>query len=308
MRLFSTKMVGNLLGFGCVAAVGALAASTASAAAIYGIDDQNNLFSFDSAAPQTVLTAHFISGLNPNEHLVGIDFQPVMTNPLLYGIGSSGQLYTLNQATGAATPVGPGFGLLSGNSYGMDVDPVSGNIRLVSDTDVNTVINAASGLAETPPHTALHYAGNTPNPNVVGTGYSFNQPTSGLSTLYGIDSDTDSLVRIGSPGGTADSPNNGNLTTIGALGVNTSNFVGFDVSANNIGVAALEPLTSGVSHLYGVDLNTGQAVDQGVILGGIRVVDLTITPGDTSFVLPEPGSLLVFGAMTLGLGLRRRRA
>ena len=306
MRLFSTKMVGNLLGFGCVAAVGALAASTASAAAIYGIDDQNNLFSFDSAAPQTVLTASFVSGLKSNEHLVGIDFQPVMTNPLLYGIGSSGQLYTLNPSTGAATAVGPGFGPLSGNSYGMDVDPISGNIRLVSDTDINTVINATTGTATA--HNTLKYSGGTPNPNVVGTGYSFNQPGSGVSTLYGIDSDTDSLVRIGSPGGTADSPDNGNLTTIGSLGVNTSNFVGFDVSANNIGVAALEPLTSGVSHLYGVDLNTGQAVDQGVILGGIRVVDLTITPGDTSFVLPEPGSLLVFGAMTLGLGLRRRRA
>src|SRR5436309_896480 len=50
------------------------------------------------------------------------------------------------------------------------------------------------------------------------------------TTLFGIDSNLDVLVRQGSVDGTPVSPNTGQLFTVGPLGVNTTNLVGFDIS------------------------------------------------------------------------------
>ena len=72
----------------------------------------------------------------------------------------------------------------------------------------------------------LTYATGDPNaaanPNVVGSAYtnSFNGATT--TTLYGIDSALDILV-------TQNPPNAGTLNTVGALGFNTSDAVGFDI-------------------------------------------------------------------------------
>ncbi len=51
----------------------------------YGINMQDQLVSFNVNAPGTLLSAYFIQGLEPNEHLVAIDFRP-STN-VLYGLG-----------------------------------------------------------------------------------------------------------------------------------------------------------------------------------------------------------------------------
>jgi hypothetical protein len=101
-------------------------------------------------------------------------------------------------------------------------------------------------------------------------------------------------------------PGTGVLTTIGGLGVNTNNFVGFDISANNIAFAALQPTNSSVSNLYAINLTTGLATLQGQIIGGERIVDISLEPG-VNFIVPEPGSVLSFGAAALALGLRRRQ-
>src|SRR5262245_32662712 len=112
--------------------------SRASAATIYAIDDQNNLFTFDNLSPQNITSGVFVTGLATNEHLLNIDWgvNPSNTSQnVLYGIGSSYRLYTINPATGVATPAANSFGFVSGNSYGMDYNPVVNRIRLVSDND-----------------------------------------------------------------------------------------------------------------------------------------------------------------------------
>jgi hypothetical protein len=282
-------------------------ASRASAATIYAIDDQDNLFTFDNLSPQNTQTAVFVSGLQQNEHLLNIDWGVNQSNvPTLYGIGSSYRLYTINPSTGVATAVGTGFGTVQGNSFGMDFNPVVSRIRLVSDTDNNIVIDPTTGaLAQT--NTNVHYATNPPNPNVVGLAYTFSDPNVGQTTLYGIDSNTNALVRVGSVGGTPDAPATGNLSTVGVLGVDTNNFVGFDISQNNIGFAAMQPTTSSVSNLYAIDLTTGAALFQGQIIGGVRVVDITLEPG-VNFIVPEPGSMVALSGMALLVGIRRRRS
>jgi hypothetical protein len=142
---------------------------------------------------------------------------------------------------------------------------------------------------------------------VVGAGYTNNtNPAPANTTLYGIDSNTDALVRVGDVNGTPNSPNTGLLTTIGPLGVNTNNFVGLDITRNNVAFAALQPTNSSVSDLYAINLATGAATDQGQIIGGVRVVDIAVETG-VDFTIPEPGSIAVLGAGVLGMTLRRRR-
>lgn len=279
------------------------AAQMASAGLIYAIDDQNNLFSFDNLSPQTISSGVFVTGLQSNEHLVNIDFRPATGT--LYGLGSSSQVYTINTTTGAATAVGAGLGGLSGNTFGMDFNPVVDAIRLVSDTETNQRLNPITGsLSST--DTPLAYVGGTPNPNITGIGYTNNvNPAPASTTLYGIDSNTNSLVLIGGLNG-APSPNGGVLTTVGPLGVDASNFVGFDITGNNIAFAAIQPVADGTSNLYAVDLVTGAALDQGKILGGVRVVDIAVIP-DIEYIIPEP-AMLGLASFALLLGLRRRSA
>jgi len=276
----------------------------ASAGTIYGIDDQNSIFSFDNAAPQNIISGAFLTGLGSNEHLINIDFRP--SNGVLYGISSGYKLYTVNPATGACTAVGAGFGFVPGNSFGMDVNPAADRIRFFSDADNNIRVNPDTGLL-VQADTNLAYKSGDPkfgvNPNVVGAGYtnSTTNPAPATTTLYGIDSNTNSLVRIGGVDGavgTGGSPDGGLLTTIGALGVDANNLVGFDISSNNVAFASLS--TGGNSSLYGIDLSTGGAVNLGQIIGGVRVTDIALTPG-VVFNLPEPTSIAMaaFGLATL---------
>jgi hypothetical protein len=302
-----------LRGLACAASLAiAMCGSQASAGTIYAIDDANNLFTFDSAAPQNISGGAFLTGLKNNEHLVGIDFRP--GNNTLYGIGSSYQLYSIVPGTGVCTPVGAGFGFVSGNSFGMDFNPTADRVRLVSDTEDSIRIDPNTGLAVTPPDIALAYKLGDPNvgmnPNVVGAGYTNSvSPAPATTTLYGIDSNTNALVRIGGVNGGAPegSPNQGLLTTIGALGVNASNLLGFDISANNVAFASLS--TGGNSSLYNIDLNTGNAVNLGQIIGGVRVVDIALEP-NVAFNAPEPTSmaLAALGIATLFTFRKRNRS
>ena len=75
---------------------------------------------------------------------------------------------------------------------------------------------------------------------------------------------------------TLPSPNNGKITTIGALGANTSEFVGFDITGDTGIAYATLTLGAAGSSLYTINLTTGAAtlvgdVDNGAALRGIAV-------------------------------------
>jgi hypothetical protein len=77
--------------------------------------------------------------------------------------------------------------------------------------------------------------------------------------LFGIDSTSDALVRQGGPDGTP-SPNAGLITSIGALGVDFSGDVGFDIAGARNGIAIAAARVSGAaSELYAINLATGAA-------------------------------------------------
>src|SRR5688572_141659 len=120
---------------------------SADAALVYGVTNDNTLFSFDSATPGTLITGTPLSGFtSANENIRGIDFRPATGQ--LYAIGSFGQLYTVNLSSGAMSTVGSGVGSISGTAFGFDFNPTIDRIRLVSNTNKNYVINPITGALQ----------------------------------------------------------------------------------------------------------------------------------------------------------------
>lgn len=281
-----------------LAALAALAvtglASVASAVPVYGITIQNNLFSFDSATPNNIQSAMFVTGLQSNEVITGIDFRPATGE--LYGVGSTGRLYTLNTTTGAATLVGSGFAPVpSGTEFGFDFNPTIDRIRLVSDTDTNYVLNPITGALQLNATPLFYPVGDLnagANPSIVGSAYTNSSPIGTTTQLYGIDSVLNTLV--------TQANNAGTLGTVGALGIDVTNLVGFDIAgANNIAYLSANLGPADTSKLYTVNLATGTATLVGEIGGGLFVRDISV-------VIPEPASLGLLGGLAV-LGLRRRK-
>ena len=68
---------------------------------VFVLTASNKLLSFDRATPATIRTTATVTGLQSGENLMGIDYRPA--DGQLYGVGSTGRIYTINGTTGAAT-------------------------------------------------------------------------------------------------------------------------------------------------------------------------------------------------------------
>ena len=325
-RAHALKLIPPMRTLSLVALAAGLTLLTATAAAetVFGLTSGNRLFSFDSLTPGTITAVNNfnpISGLPPNEQLLAIDFRSVATNSpaaalngVLYALGDTHHLYTINTTSGAATLV-PGAPFpLSGVAIGMDFNPVPDLLRVVSDSDENFRLNPNTG-AVAATDTALAFVSGDPNfgvnPSVVAAAYTNNFGGAPLTTLYGIDYTADALVRQGGVNGTP-SPNTGQLTTIGALGFDTTNDVGFDISGlTGLAYASLTPVVGPLdiaSKLYAINLATGASTLVGPIgaaggPGAFITLDIAAPVGTP---VPEPGALgmLAFGLMALA-GRRR---
>jgi hypothetical protein len=64
---------------------------------VFALTSANELVAFNPDTPGTVLGPAPIANLASGERVVGIDFRPA--NNLLYGLGSSGQLYLIDTST-----------------------------------------------------------------------------------------------------------------------------------------------------------------------------------------------------------------
>ena len=166
--------------------------------------------------------------------------------------------------------------LLPGIFGGVDVNPAADRVREVDDAESNRRLNPNDGAAVT--DTNLAYAAGDinagANPAVVHIANDFSQFNAVATTLYGIDSATDALVRVGGPSGSP-SPNGGALTTIGSLGVSITSFGGFDIQEyTNAAYAVLR--VGGTSTLHSINLNTGAATTIGPVGSGTSIDGFTI--------------------------------
>ncbi len=216
---------------------------------------------------------------------------------MLYTVGkfgTSGWLYTIDTATGAATFVAElvrtSDGLpvqLDGTSFGFDFNPAAVALRIVSDTGQNLRVlpsdRVVAGIQRATGDIfidgTLSYAaiGTTPRPTatgVSGAAYTNNDVDPATpTTLYDIDTTLDDLV-IQSP------PNDGTLTRVGDLGRSTSGAVGFDIrtiaGANTAYASLTRQVGRGaiVANLYLVDLATGALTDLCRIGGPKVLIDI----------------------------------
>jgi len=259
-------------GIGFVAAVAAALALAPSALGdtVFALVEGNLLEHFDSATPGTPSSPIAITGLASGDNLMAIDFRPATGG--LYAIGSSGLMYLVNTSTGAATQVGASAAFAPSGFLGIDFSPTVDRLRVVSSTALNLRLNPNDGsLVGT--DTPLNYVGGA-NPNVVALGYTNNFAGAMVTTAYGIDSVFDSLVRLGGVDGVP-SPNTGTLTTIGALGVDTTDLAGLDISPGGTAYALLSSAVD-FGRFFTINLATGAATLVGAIAGESPVIDIAV--------------------------------
>ncbi len=291
--------------FSRAASANSLSPVTEMEGTVYAVTSGNNLINFNAITPGAVIRTVAISGLGQGENILGIDFRP--RTGQLYAVSSASRIYTINTSTGAATVIGSSAftPALAGTSFGFDFNPVPDRIRLVSDADQDLRLHPDTGAVAATDGTLAYAAGDpnvAANPNVVASGYtnSFNGTTS--TTLYGIDSSLDILVRQGSINGSPVSPNSGQLFTVGALGVDTNDQVGLDIAApGDVALASLTASGAATSSLYSINLTTGAATMIGAIGGAEVVRDIAVvTRVETIFAVNTNNQLLSFNSGTPG--------
>ena len=239
---------------------------------VLAINDRNELISFSSTAPNTILTRNAIPRLysytsprvpgQPDDTLVGFDFRS--SNGLLYGVakqGTTGRVYTINSESGLATLRGVlrtaanAAVLLTGNDHGVDFNPANGLLRVVSDAGQNIVVDADSAIV-----TAQQplFRGTAPGSvaRLTASAYTNNLPAAASTVLFGLDTtSTASTILVRQ---TIAGTNIGQVNNVGVLGVGAEGINGFDIDGfTGNAFAALRVGT--VLRLYRIDLSSGTA-------------------------------------------------
>jgi hypothetical protein len=254
-----------------------------------------DLVRFDTAVPGTLVARVPISGLLAGETVAAIDVRPATGE--LWALTSTNRVLKIDIDTGAAqqqgTPMSSSW-FTAGQAGGFDFHPVDGLLRLVGVNQDNLRYDALSfepvntnpsPPAESGDEPLFYPADLGQDPDVIAGAYTNNDndATTATTTLFGIDRgpDPDGLVRQGDENGTPTSPDDGELTTIGSLGVNTVDG-GFDIvrgtaAGSNFAFAALRG-PAGPSTLYAINLVSGMASNAGAI-GGASLAGFAMMPG-----------------------------
>jgi hypothetical protein len=270
-------------------------AGQARAEVIVGTTLQNFLITWDSSNPANIMSGVAMQGLMPNEVIVGLDNRP--NNNQVYAVGSFGRLYTMNVTTGQATQVGAGSfsPALNGSQFGTDWNPVSDQMRVVSNAHQNLVISPTGAVtAQSNVAAQAGDEGANDSPNVVHLAYTNNTNGATTTQLFGIDTGRDRLVNFANPA-------NGQYTTVGALGFDATELGGFDVSgATGTAFAAFTNAAQSRTTFGSVNLTSGAFTPIGEVGGGNFLTAMTIVG-----VVPAPASLALLG---LGMVALRRRS
>ena len=250
------------------------------------LDNSNNhIVRFNTRTPKVIqLEAPFANLANAN--LLAIDFRPATET--LYGLGvvsSNGRLVEMNDHFVVAAK-GPPF-TVSGTTFGFDFDPVADLVRVTSEADLNITLNPDDGS------THIDSPVTPASASIVGLAYSNNVAgaATGTSTLFGLDSAADKLVKFSDP-------RFGDFTEVGVVtdsngALNFSDTAGFDIQAyTNTAYATLT--VGGVSALYTIDTDDAEARKLDDSIGvNLLVRGLALVPQHPSVFTAPPSTDLV---------------
>jgi hypothetical protein len=238
----------------------ALKPTTATA---YGLTANNQLTAFNVTTPNTIHALTMISGLLPDEKIVGMDFRintlVSSKKGLLYGLSNMGNLYLIDPTTGIAsgrltlqaapTDATAAYSTLVGSTFGVDFNPSVDRLRVVSNTGQNLRIDVDAGLVTT--DTAINLINSTPQVTAIAYSNSFLDSTN--TVLHDLEGITQSLY-VQNP------PNDGTLSLKGSTTLSLGLNNGFDIVGGENGLALITvAAATGPSTLYQIDLLTGAA-------------------------------------------------
>ncbi|MFD1140067.1 DUF4394 domain-containing protein [Larkinella insperata] len=188
------------------------------------LTDDNHLNKKSIANPMGNLSDTEITGLQPGEKILAIDFRPATGQ--LYGLGSSSRIYVIDQEFGTARavssePFSPG---LNSDAVGFDFNPTVDLIRVVTSTGLNLRLNPNTGLLQPGGQDGAINGGT--NPAISAVAYTNSRGVSSSTALYDVDPASDRLY-LQNP------PNNGTLVEVGPLGKDIASTAGFDISSDN---------------------------------------------------------------------------
>jgi hypothetical protein len=217
-------------------------------------------------------------GITAGTTLVAIDVRP--HTQVLYGLGSDGQLYSLNVGSATAAKIGTPIAALAGDVVGFDFNPTVDRIRISTASGENHRINPdTGGVAAT--DGPLAYAEGDRNdgetPEVTGAAYTgsargaLGAALPGSTVLYDVDAATDALVR-------QDPPNDGTLVTVGRdLGTDVEGPAGFDISPDTGRAWAVMSDDLGFAS-FRLDLTSGRAIRQSSLPYEGDVLGIAVAP------------------------------
>lgn len=221
------------------------------------LTDLGQLISFNRADPaNTVLSIRAVTGLRPDDALVAIDYRP--STGMLYGLGKNGNLYEMNAGSGVAkfkfalkadsTDTTEPFKSINGTptKIGMAFNPVSEQLRVLTDKGQNLKINVETGTVVTDPaiSTAL---------TLSGAAYTNNARDSVSTRLFAIDSVNFCLKEVSLSDFSVGSCHR--LTLESGTQISFKDMVGFDIDGlNNVGYAMLK--VDNQVGMYQLDLST----------------------------------------------------
>ncbi len=247
------------------------------------------LLSFDSNNPEQLRSLMNITGVDSAMTLVGMDFRPADGN--LYALGytmglfTNYRLYTINTATGVATPISSGNDTMSlGNTseIGFDFNPTVDRIRVVSALSrANYRLNPNNGLIAAVDSNLQWTAGDVNAGRTVRVStvaYTNSYPGATATALNGINDSGLVFVNI-------NPPNNGRLNTVSSgifgpaslSGTTDLDYYYDSATTSNTAYLAANPGSASVDLLYRINA-TGIPTVVDTIGYGLTITDIAVMP------------------------------
>lgn len=242
---------------------------------IFAVTEAGNLISFRLQNPNLINTNVPLTGLNPGERVLGIDFRP--KNEQLYAVTSQGRVCFIDTATGVVHSVNNAPAAFAPVGVGdIDFNPQADRIRFVSTANQNIRLHPDTGALVAADPDVFFAADEPPgDPELIACAYTGNTFNSPETALFSLD-----RVRAIIYGQKTDNPNMGQLTRIVRLieGTEVGPNAGFDVTDNNTGILAIANSGSNQSFLFTVDIPSRTVLTRGPILHDSAIVSLSAQP------------------------------
>jgi Domain of unknown function (DUF4394)/Calx-beta domain len=250
----------------CVAAGAILllagAARTASARTLYSVTDEGRALTRIDTSFTLPEWTRPITGLQANERVVAADSTPYGR---FFAITDRQRLYAIDLTTVDARLVAPLSVALPGTPAAMDVNPVTGLIRVITTEGDNLNIDPESATVTIGTRVSPGFA-------ISAIAYTNNLAGARTTTLYGFDAAQDRLVRIGVSDG-ASAADTGEVTVVGqaddwVTSAYDSRSAVFDIATDGTAHMLLTSRDGAITILVGINLTNGSFEPRRDVPGG----------------------------------------